>query len=257
MKVQVKSIRESHWGMYDDSNCYDAYDILMNYDAVDFCDMCNSSEGSAIADQLCDILTGEEELKDQNPNALEYIKQFCERKGEMELADAIAKYLEDEGQDGTLDKFMESKKNNNKSVKKESSADSDPVYEELYNKYVPGVGKADTVLGEVLRACSQVIYRWYNDGDQFNEDYGVQTAGSSAMYLMYHQPVQSIAKIVKSEGDTTFNYGPFIEHLEKALIDLCHNESEVEKYAAQSNGIDSRSDFIRDAEKEFPEDEWE
>lgn len=127
MKVQVKSIRESHWGQYSSDNCWDEYDILMNYDAVDFCEMCNSSEGSAIADQLCDILTGEEELKDQNPNALEYIKQFCERKGEVDLADAIAKYLEDEDQDGTLDKFMESKKDSNKSVKKESKELSDEL----------------------------------------------------------------------------------------------------------------------------------
>lgn len=128
MKVQVKSIRESHWGQYSSDDCWDEYDILMNHDAVDFCEMCNSSEGSAIADQLCDILTGEEELKDQNPNALEYIKQFCERKGEVDLADAITRYLEDEGQDGTLDKFMEStKKDSNKSVKKESKELSDEL----------------------------------------------------------------------------------------------------------------------------------
>ncbi len=42
-------------------------------------------------------------------------------------------------------------------------------YEELYDKLVPSQGKADTVEGEVLRAASKIVYRHYNDGDEFNQ----------------------------------------------------------------------------------------
>ena len=41
-------------------------------------------------------------------------------------------------------------------------------YNELYNKLVPSMGAADTIEGEVLRAASKIVYRHYNDGDEFN-----------------------------------------------------------------------------------------
>ena len=42
-------------------------------------------------------------------------------------------------------------------------------YDALYNELVPSQGKADTIEGEVLRASSKIVYRHYNDGDEFNE----------------------------------------------------------------------------------------
>jgi hypothetical protein len=42
-------------------------------------------------------------------------------------------------------------------------------YDALYDALVPSQGKADTIEGEVLRASSKIVYRHYNDGDEFNE----------------------------------------------------------------------------------------
>ena len=42
-------------------------------------------------------------------------------------------------------------------------------YKELYAKLVPDSGPADTIEGEVLRAASKIVYRHYNDGDEFNQ----------------------------------------------------------------------------------------
>lgn len=127
----------------------------------------------------------------------------------------------------------------------------------MYNKYVPSMGKADTVLGEIIRAVSRIGYRWYNDGDQFNYDYGVETAGSSAIYLMSHQPVGSLSIIVAKEGDTLIHYEEFIRHLEQALLDLLHDESKVQELASKSNSIDSTVDFINEAKRLFPQDDEE
>ena len=41
-------------------------------------------------------------------------------------------------------------------------------YQELFDKLVPASGAADTIEGEVLRAASKIVYRHYNDGDEFN-----------------------------------------------------------------------------------------
>ena len=45
-----------------------------------------------------------------------------------------------------------------------SKAD-DVKFNELYDKYVPSMGKASTLGGEILRAINRIVYRWYNDGD--------------------------------------------------------------------------------------------
>ena len=42
-------------------------------------------------------------------------------------------------------------------------------YEKLHDKLVPGMGKADTIEGEVLRAASKIYYRHFNDGDSFTQ----------------------------------------------------------------------------------------
>lgn len=57
-------------------------------------------------------------------------------------------------------------------------------YEKLFDKYVPNSGKCESVGGEIIRAFAKLNYRWYNDGDKFYENYGVETCGSSALFLM-------------------------------------------------------------------------
>ena len=42
-------------------------------------------------------------------------------------------------------------------------------YDALYAELVPSQGAADTIEGEVLRAASKIVYRHYNDGDEFNK----------------------------------------------------------------------------------------
>ncbi len=53
----------------------------------------------------------------------------------------------------------------------------------LFEKYVPWSGKADTVAGEILRAYSQIVYRYQNDGDAIGEGYGKETCNPAARYL--------------------------------------------------------------------------
>lgn len=45
------------------------------------------------------------------------------------------------------------------------SPQDDEKWNSLFDKYVPAKGKADTVGGEILRAMSRIVYRYYNDGD--------------------------------------------------------------------------------------------
>lgn len=53
----------------------------------------------------------------------------------------------------------------------------------LFDLMVPRSGKSETAAGELVRAMMRLQYRWYNDGDMFNQGYGLETCAPSAAYL--------------------------------------------------------------------------
>ena len=61
--------------------------------------------------------------------------------------------------------------------------EQDQIWENLWDKYVPVSGTANTIGGEILRAMSRIIYRFYNDGDMVGVGYGNETCNSSDRYL--------------------------------------------------------------------------
>lgn len=61
--------------------------------------------------------------------------------------------------------------------------EQDEKWEQFWDKYVPGCGKADSLGGEVIRAMARIIYRFYNDGDMVGIGYGNETVNSSDRYL--------------------------------------------------------------------------
>ena len=61
--------------------------------------------------------------------------------------------------------------------------ENDKIWEQLWDEYVPSMGTAETVGGEILRAMSRIIYRFYNDGDMVGVGYGNETCNSSDRYL--------------------------------------------------------------------------
>jgi hypothetical protein len=55
--------------------------------------------------------------------------------------------------------------------------------QELFDLMVPRAGSSDTAAGELVRAMMRLQYRWHNDGDMFNQGYGLETCAPSAAYL--------------------------------------------------------------------------
>jgi len=70
---------------------------------------------------------------------------------------------------------------------KESTINEDwasPDFLKLSDELMPPQGPAETIEGELVRAVSRIIYRFYNDGDKFYKGYGVDTAGGPAVFLI-------------------------------------------------------------------------
>lgn len=57
------------------------------------------------------------------------------------------------------------------------------VFETISDEYMPFMGKADTIGGEMLRAVNRIVGRYYNDGDVAGEGYGCRTVNPAVRYL--------------------------------------------------------------------------
>lgn len=60
--------------------------------------------------------------------------------------------------------------------------------DELFDEYVPGSGPAKTMLGEIVRAWTRLMYRLWNDGDTPYSGYGRETCGPSKEWLIKNVP---------------------------------------------------------------------
>ena len=56
-------------------------------------------------------------------------------------------------------------------------------FHNLFKKYVPQEGTADTLLGEMIRAASRIQYRLWNDGDMYGWGYGKETVNNAFSFL--------------------------------------------------------------------------
>ena len=85
---------------------------------------------------------------------------------------------------------------------------------ELFDRYVPFSGKADTVGGEVVRAISRIVYRNFNDGDCIGVDYGNETCNAPARYLKYITKDAEIRALIDDMWGNEFDYDDKLEKLE-------------------------------------------
>ena len=60
----------------------------------------------------------------------------------------------------------------------------DDLWNHWFNYWVPRMGAAETVAGEIIRAMERLRYRHWNDGDMVGVGYGNETCNSSNRYLL-------------------------------------------------------------------------
>ena len=117
--------------------------------------------------------------------------------------------------------------------------------EPLYDKLVAGSGKSDTVQGEMLRAINRIVYRYYNDGDEYMRGYGTETAGPAHSFLVNaNHPLKSLVSTLFSKGT---NYEQTLKDVLDAILD--HIESRQGKYTPNNVGD------MFDYEPEFEDEE--
>lgn len=116
---------------------------------------------------------------------------------------------------------------------------------DMFERLVPEFGKAETKAGEILRAYFKINYRFYNDGDCINIDYGKETCNAPARFLRKNTD-STIAKIIDSMWGTFYDEDE-IKELEGAILLFLINHKELEETPNADDMYDYKNPF---------EDEW-
>ena len=128
------------------------------------------------------------------------------------------------------------------------------LLDKMFDEYVPDMGKADTLGGEILRAFARLYYRCYNDGDVPYIDYGNETCNSSYRFL-HNNHVPGFENEYPSQ---TF-YKEWMTYLNKIIVPfyLWISDEEREQYFTISNNVDSRKPSEEDLEWDKEDDMWD
>ena len=133
-------------------------------------------------------------------------------------------------------------------------------YDALYNELVPSQGKADTIEGEVLRASSKIVYRHFNDGDEFNEASFDQLTPYIGQVTSYDDLAhKAIEFAVKANG----NYTPNPDWDSLDVMD--YGPAEEEEYDDEDDGdfgddphwADDEDEVDESLAEEYDEDDYE
>ena len=94
----------------------------------------------------------------------------------------------------------------------DSEKEPEEILEDLFEELVPASGEAETVAGEMVRACMRVIYRYFNDGDCFltgepsGSGYGAATVIPALMYL-----IEKVPPLYSMIDEMVRNYSEYVD----------------------------------------------
>ena len=128
-------------------------------------------------------------------------------------------------------------------------------FHDVIEKYMPWQGEGETVASQIVTAVNKLVYKWYNDGDVFDNTHGMKgwcnDISSYANWLYFHATAE-VRRILLSVYDCECD-GDY-EDLLAELADSLLNESVLEACTALKQGsiykCDGPFEFRQDEEDE-------
>lgn len=132
-------------------------------------------------------------------------------------------------------------------------------YDALYNELVPGMGAADTIQGEVLRAASKIVYRHYNDGDEFNQASFDQLEPYIGKVTSYDDLAHKATEFaLKANGNYTPNPDwDSLDVMEYGPEEDDYDDEEDDDYDDWSDDVDDEEEDDEDLDEDYDVDEYE
>lgn len=138
-------------------------------------------------------------------------------------------------------------------------------FERFDDKYLPIKGQGETMATQIVTAVTKLVYKWYNDGDVFDNNYFMQGwcndlssyANWLAKYVPEVAPILDNITICRNDSD--------YEDLLKKLVDATHTDEYLEKMNQKKavgdiyncKGFYSFEEHYEDDEDEDDYWEWE
>jgi len=179
-------------------------------------------------------------------------------------AEAYKEYKNDTSSKENMKKaneFVNGKPESNNQDPRPKNADAETINDVLFSKYVPKQGKADTLLGEQLRAINKIVYRYENDGDMYGNGYGVETVNAPVKFLrsLYEEKsipglsgiLSSLKNAAKTNDTAEYEYN--IQRLKNVMVNA--DWKTLKKLADTKNDEDMYS-FEDDTKYDDDEEEW-
>lgn len=102
-------------------------------------------------------------------------------------------------------------------------------FEEVNDKYLPRMGEGDTMTTQIVTAVNKLVYKWYNDGDVFDNTYGMEGwCNDLSSYANWLVKIPEIAPILYGIMGCYSNSQ--YEDLLKRLADLTLDEGFLERF---------------------------
>ena len=129
-------------------------------------------------------------------------------------------------------------------------------FNSISEKYLPDYGEGDTMAEQIITAVSKLVYKYYNDGDVYDNTHYIDGFGNDlTTYANWlHKYAKGTAEIL-DHIDKCFNMSDY-ENLLKSLVDLTYNEDYLKDYQTEkTDSIYSCTGKFRFIES-FDDDEW-
>lgn len=101
-------------------------------------------------------------------------------------------------------------------------------FDYIMNKYLPIRGEGETKATQIVTAVTKLVYKWYNDGDVFDNTYYLEGWANDLSSYANWLDKYTKASIILSKISDCYNDDDY-EYLLKFLSDLLLNEKYLDK----------------------------
>lgn len=134
-------------------------------------------------------------------------------------------------------------------------------FEPFNRQYLPDRGEGDTLATQAATAVTKLVYKWYNDGDVYDNQHGMQgwanDLSTYANWLLAHVggAGRILSKIYNCHSDEDY------EHILKDLADFVYDENklaQLNEMPAEGSVYEEDGPFVfKDYDDDDDEEYWE
>lgn len=131
-------------------------------------------------------------------------------------------------------------------------------FEVLFDKYLPIRGEGETKATQIVTALNKLVYKWYNDGDVFDNSYVLEGWANDlsdyANWLWEHTDANEILDKVFNCYNNS-DYEDLLKELTDKLMDeeYLENENKIEKIGTIYS-CEGKFQFVEDEDEDDEED---